>query len=122
MIKSINSSGRHVMISGGNTSPTYMAPNPGVMGAGNTRYNTQSQYIEVYDGYNWSQLNMSHTTIGLTYDAECAIDWAFNKSREEAELARLAESNSTIADLLDQKKELESKIKMVQILVKDHNV
>lgn len=123
MIKTVNGAGRHIMVNGGFPATTYMNTSSGYMNVGDLRYNSSMQRIEVYDGNSWIELNSSHASVGLTPDAERAIDWAINRQREEADLESLAKSNPTIADLVNQKKELDDKIKMVQTLIrKDTNV
>ena len=112
--------GRYMMVNGGMPATTYMNTSSGYMNVGDVRYNTNMQRLEVYDGNMWIELNTSHTSVGLTPDAERAIDWAIRRQREDADLESLAKSNPTIADLLNQKKELEDKIKMVQTLVKNN--
>jgi hypothetical protein len=77
------------------------------------------QRLEVYDGQIWIEISTGHASVGLTPDAERALDWANRKIAEEVELDRLAASNATIADLVNQKKELDDKIKMVQTLMKE---
>ncbi len=119
MIKTVNGSGRYIMVNGGFPATTYINPNHGAMNVGDLRYNTSRQHFELYDGNSWIQLSESHASVGLTPDAENAIDWAIRKQREDADLESLAKSNETIADLLNQKKELDDKIKMVQILTKE---
>jgi hypothetical protein len=125
MIKTVNGSGRYMMVNGGYPATTYMNTSSGYMNVGDMRFNPSQQRIEVYDGNYWMEfntshasVNTSHASVGLTPDAESAIDWALRKMKEDAELASLAETNSTIADLLEQKKALDHKIKMVQTLVK----
>jgi len=119
MIKTVNGSGRYMMVNGGMPATTYMNISSGLMNVGDLRYNSSMQRIEVYDGQMWMELNTSHASVGLTPDAERAIDWAIRRQREDADLESLAKSNPAIADLLNQKKELDDKIKMVQTLVKD---
>ena len=119
MIKTINGSGRHMMVNGGMPATTYMNTSSGLMNVGDLRYNSSMQRIEVYDGNMWMELNTSHASVGLTPDAERAIDWAIRKQREDADLESLAKSNPAIADLLNQKKELDDKIKMVQTLIRE---
>ena len=119
MIKSVSGAGRYVMVQGGFPATTYINTSSGYMNVGDVRYNTSIQRLEVYDGNMWVELNTSHASVGLTPDAERALDWANRKIEEEAELDRLAASNATIADLIKQKKELDDKIKMVQILTKE---
>lgn len=112
--------GRHMMVNGGMPSTTYMNTSAGYMSVGDVRYNSSMQRLEVYDGQMWIELNTSHASVGLTPDAERAIDWAIRKQREDADLESLAKSNKTLADLVNQKKEIEDKIKMVQTLVKNN--
>ena len=121
MIKTINGMGRHMMVNGGMPATTYMNTSAGYMSVGDLRYNVSMQRLEVYDGSSWIELNTSHASVGLTPDAERAVDWAIRKQREDADLESLAKSNPAIADLLNQKKELDDKIKMVQTLVKNNH-
>jgi len=118
MIKTVNGSGRYIMVNGGYPATTYINTSSGYMNVGDVRYNTQMQRLEVYDGQMWLEINTSHASIGLTPDAEVALDWATKKRNEELALEQLAKSNPTIADLVNQKKELDDKIKMVQTLMK----
>jgi len=119
MIKTINGSGRYVMVNGGYPATTYINTSSGFMNVGDVRYNTQLQRFEVYDGQMWLELSTSHASVGLTPDAESALDWAIKRMREDMELEILAKSNPTIADLITQKKEIDDKIKMVQTLIKE---
>lgn len=112
--------GRYVMVNGGMPATTYINTSSGSMNVGDCRYNTNMQRFEVYDGNMWTEINSSHASVGLTPDAEYAIEWAIKKQKEEMELEVLAKSNPAIADLLNQKKELDDKIKMVQTLVKNN--
>ena len=118
MLKTVNSMSRYMMVNGGMPATTYINTSSGYMNVGDVRYDTQMQRLEVYDGQMWREINSSHASIGLTPDAEMALDWANRKIAEEAELDRLAASNATIADLVEQKKALDHKIKMVQTLVR----
>lgn len=119
MIKTVNGSGRYIMVNGGFPANTYINTSSGFMNVGDVRYNTQMQRFEVYDGQMWLEINSSHASVGLTPDAENAIDWAIKKQREDRELEELAKTNPTVADLINQKKELDDKIKMVQTLMKE---
>lgn len=116
MIKTINGSGRYMMVNGGFPATTYMNTSSGYMNVGDVRFNTNMQRLEVYDGNMWIELSTSHASVGLTPDAENAIDWAIKKRHEDMELERLAESDPTIADLVNQKKDIESKIEVIKIL------
>lgn len=118
MIKTVNGSGRYMMVNGGFPATTYVNNSSGLMNVGDVRYNTSMQRFELYDGNMWVEISSSHASVGLTPDAENAIDWAIKKRQADLELEELAKSNPTIADLVNQKKDIEDKIKMAQILVK----
>ena len=117
MIKTVNGQGRYIMVNGGYPETTYINTSSGYMNVGDVRYNTNMQRLEVYDGQMWLEINTSHASVGLTPDAEMALDWAIKKKNEDMALENLAKSNPTIADLINQKKELDDKIKMVQTLI-----
>lgn len=118
MFKSIAATGRYINVQGGYSTSTYVN-NSGLMGVGNLRFDTASQSLQVYDGYTWVQLNMGHAMVGLFPDAEDAITWAIEKRREELALEETAKNNPAIADLLDQRKKIDEKIKVIDILTKD---
>ena len=119
MIKTINGSGRYVMVSGGMPSPTYVNTSSGYMNVGDVRYNTSLQRFEVYDGNMWVPMSESHASVGLTPDAESALDWARMKMMEEKAIEAKAKDNPAIADLLNKKREIEDQIKMVEILTRE---
>ena len=65
--------------------------------AGQMRYNTTTQQIEVYDGSSW--IGMSQTaTVGLSMPAEDAIRWAQTKMAEEADLKLRLEKHPGLKD------------------------
>ena len=117
MIGNIYSSSPSVIISG-STGSTYVNGYSGSQGVGNMRYNTSSQKMEVFDGTNWIMLNMGTASVGLSGEAEALLNWARVKRNEELELERLAEENPTIRDLVEQVKQKQDQIKMVQTLLK----
>jgi|688.fasta_scaffold24945_10 hypothetical protein len=119
MLRTVSGAGRYVMVNGGMPATTYINTGSGYMNVGDVRFNTNTQILEVYDGNRWVELQTSHASVGLTPDAESALDWAIKKRNEDMALEHLAKTNPTIADLLNQKKELDDKIKMVQILTKE---
>jgi len=119
MIKGINSQGRYTMVTGGGPMTTYVNTNSGNQGVGNMRFNTSTQNFEVYDGHTWVMINSAYTSVGLTNEAESLLDWARQKRDEEMALNALAATNHTIADLVEQKKNIDQKIKVVQILIKE---
>lgn len=119
MLKTINSSSRYTVVQGGTPVPTYINSVPGYMNVGDVRFNPNMQRLEVYDGQMWIEISTSYASVGLTPDAEMALDWAISKRNEDLALEHLARTNPTIGDLVNQKKELDDKIKMVQILMKE---
>lgn len=117
MISTIYSTSPSITVTGGTTS-TYVNGYGGAQGLGNMRYNTSSQKMEVFDGNSWVMLNMGTASVGLSGEAEALLNWARVKRNEELELARLAEENPTIKDLVEQVKQKQDQIKMVQTLLK----
>jgi hypothetical protein len=122
MIKTVNSAGRYVMVQGGFPATTYINTSSGYMNVGDVRFNTNAQSLEVYDGNRWVELNASHASVGLTPDAELALDWATKKRNEELALEQKAKDNPAIADLLKQRNTIDEKIKVIEILTKDNKV
>ena len=111
-----------MMVSGGMPAHTYINSSSGYMNVGDVRYNVQMQRLEVYDGQIWIEISTGHANVGLTPDAEMALDWAINKKREDAMLEEKAKSNPAIADLLKEKQKIEDQIKVIEILTKDNKV
>jgi hypothetical protein len=116
MIRGLSSTGNYTIIAGGAPATPYISN--GGLGAGNVRFNTNTQYMEVYDGHSWLQLASSYASVGLTPEAERLLDWARIKMMEELELEALAETNPTIKDLVDQINVKKEQIRVVQTLIK----
>lgn len=117
MIRQIYSSGRYMSVIGG-TGANYVSASPNSPRTGSMWFNTSLQQIEVYDGSSWIALTSNTPTISLTSEAESLLDWAKRKKTEEEQEQSLAQSNPTIADLLEQKKSIEEKINIVKTLIK----
>jgi hypothetical protein len=117
MIKNIAGGGKYLTVTGGSNS-TYVNNFSGAQGVGNMRYNTSSQNIEIYDGNNWVPMQSGYATVTMTPEAESLLDWAKQKRMEEEMTKSLAESNSTIADLLAQKNKIDEQISIVKTLIK----
>jgi len=79
------------------------------MSAGNMRYNTATQTIEVYDGSTWQPISQN-VSVGLSYEAEDVLRWAGYKMREENDLKRRMEKYPALKNAYEQ-------FKMVEILV-----
>ena len=120
MIKSIHSSSPFITVSGGNPGSTYIGNySNNAPGVGNMRYNPNSQNIEVYDGSTWIILSAHHTNINLSDEAVSLLQWARQKRDEELDIERLAQTNPVIKDLVNQIKDKEEQIKIVQTLIKE---
>lgn len=110
------------MVQGGMPAHTYINSSSGYMNVGDVRYNVQMQRLEVYDGQIWIEISTGHASVGLTPDAEMALDWATKKRIEEMALEQKAKDNPAIADLLKQRNTIDEKIKVIEILTKDTTV
>ena len=120
MIKSIHSNSPFITVSGGNPGSTYIGNySNNAPGVGNMRYNPNSQNIEVYDGSTWIILSAHHTNINLSDDAVSLLEWARKKRDEDLERERLAQTSPIIKDLVNQIKDKEEQIKVVQTLLKE---
>lgn len=93
MINSINAA-PGLMITGGSSQPYFNMQQPS---AGLTRYNANSQRLEVYDGTVWLQMG-SHPTIQFTPDVQEILTWAENKMREEQALEQRMKQHPGLRD------------------------
>ena len=97
MIKSVNSSGRYIQTGGGIPMSPYFSP--GAQGAGQMRFNTNSNNIEVWDGVAWKEISNNYASVGLTSEAESLLDWARTKRDEDLKFKALMELHPSIQDL-----------------------
>jgi hypothetical protein len=119
MIKSLSTSSPFITVSGGNPGSTYIGNYSIAPGVGNMRYNPNNQNIEVFDGSTWIILSAHHANINLSDETVSVLQWAKKKMLEEAERNKLAETNPAIKDLVNQIKDKEEQIKIVQALIKE---
>ena len=115
MIKSIVGS-RGVIVTSGLPGTTYVNMNN--PSAGLMRYNGNTNNTEIYDGTSWLPMQSSHASIELDAETLSLMNWARKKRSEEYELERLAKTNPTIKDLVEQVRSKQDQIKMVQNLIK----
>ena len=94
MIKNLVSSSESIRVS--HASLPYISPGAG--GSGMVRYNSNMQQLEVNDGSVWLQLGQT-SSIGLTQEAEQALQWAQQQRKREQELDALAKQHPGIKDL-----------------------
>ena len=86
---------------------------------GMVAYDGSSQGMKVFDGNTWLTLGGGVANIHLTQNAISILRWAEQKMLEEAERNKLAETTPAIKDLMDQIKEKEEQIRVVQTLLKE---
>lgn len=109
MIKTLSQSGTFVQVN--SYSPTHIYGSG--QSAGQVRYNTTSQQMEVYDGNNW--LNISTTaSVGLSWEAEEAIRWAQTKMAEESALKARLDKHPGLKDAYE-------KFQIMDILCKEED-
>lgn len=102
MIKTISSSSAFVQVTGGFPSsgpylqtPTVAGPPPAV---GAVKFDSASQNLQVWDGFNWLNMYTSHAMVGLNSAAEDAIKWAQQKQKDEQELEELMQRSPALRD------------------------
>jgi len=119
MIKDVISTGPFVQVmGGGNYTPYVNMSNPS---AGITRFNGNTQSLEVYDGASWMVISSSVASVGLTGDAVSAITWAKKKMEEESNLEKLAREHPAINIALDNLKKAKIQLDATIILSKEHD-
>lgn len=95
MIKGLHSTSPSVIV--GQSLVPNVYPTHGASLAGQIRYNISTQTYEIYDGSMW-QVASTSLPVGLTMDAEEAIEWAKRKMREEADLKDRMERHPGLKD------------------------
>jgi hypothetical protein len=85
---------------------------------GTVAYDSSSQTLKVYDGNAFLTIGGGVANIHLTQNAISILKWAEHKMLEEAERNKLAETTPAIRDLMNQIKEKEEQIRIVQTLIK----
>lgn len=110
MIKNLSQSGAFTQVS------SYYPPQIYGNGqsAGQVRYNTSTQQMEVYDGSSWISISQT-ATVGLTMPAEDAIRWAQTKMAEESALKLRLEKHPGLKDAYE-------KFQIMDILCKEEEV
>ena len=86
---------------------------------GMVSFDGSSQTMKVFDGSSWQTIGGGSAMVNLTPNAISILKWAEKKMLEEAERNKLAETNPTIRDLVEQIKQKEEQISIVQALIKE---
>jgi hypothetical protein len=97
------------------TSGAYITPYIGNTGqsAGNMRFNTTTQQMEVFDGSIWISISQN-VTVGMSYPAEEAIRWAHEKMSEERALKERMKRHPGLRDAYE-------KFQIMDILTKEED-
>ena len=103
MIKNITQSGVFTQVSSYSSPQIYSSG----QSAGQVRYNTSTQQMEVYDGNNWISISQT-ATVGLSHEAEEILRWAQTKRAEESELKAKIEKYPTLKSAYEQFKMIEA--------------
>jgi hypothetical protein len=91
------------------TTSSYNSAHIGANGqsAGQMRYNTSLQQVEVYDGVAWIMVSQN-ISVGLSYEADEVLRWAGLKMREEDELKAKMKKYPTLKSAYEQFKMIEA--------------
>ena len=117
MIKGI-AAGTMIDVQGGG-SGTYVYGKLDGQGIGTVLYNTKTQHLDVWDGYAWQQITLSHPTVSLNSSAVSAITWAMRKMEEDAQLEELSKKHPSVQAAYENLKRAEEQLKTTIILSKD---
>jgi hypothetical protein len=114
MIKHITSNSANLM------SSSYIPPyvNNNGQSAGQVRFNTSTQNMEVYDGNMWIAISQN-VSMGLSYGAEEAIRWAHERMTMEATAKEMAEKHKAVAAALENLNKAQEQLKTTIILSKE---
>jgi len=94
MIKSITSSSPYITVTGCNPMTPYFSP--GAQGAGQMRFNTSSNNIEVWDGVTWKELGMSYVNVDVSGEAQELLKWARETKNRELSRESRVRSNPAL--------------------------
>jgi hypothetical protein len=117
MIKSVNSSSKHLYAAGGSSLP-YVSVNHSNPASGMLRLNGSE--MEVFDGNSWVKIYASTANVGLNIEAEAAIDWAIKRQKQEQDWYELASSNEAVRIALDQLEQARTRVELTAILARDY--
>jgi len=119
MIKDVIGNTPFIQVTGGSGYTPYInMSNPS---AGMTRFNGNTQNLEVYDGHSWMVMSSSVASVGLTGEAINILSWAKQKMEDEVMLEKLAREHPAINLALDNLKKAKTQLDAIIILSKEHD-
>ena len=119
MIKGIAVTGKYTVVTNGSPMNPYISP--GGQSAGMTRYNTNMNTLEVYDGITWKEIGSSYASVGLTPEAESLLDWAKAKQSEELQYLSLASKHPAVKIALENLERAKQQLDATIILSEEHD-
>jgi hypothetical protein len=119
MIKDVIGTSPFVQVAGGGGYTPYI--NMSNASAGMTRWNGNTQNLEVYDGFSWITLSSNVASVGLTGEAVNILSWAKQKMEDEVMLEKLAREHPAINLALDNLKKAKTQLDAIIILSKEHD-
>jgi hypothetical protein len=111
--------GEYLNVTSNKGAQPYINKTNGQPMTGAMSYDPSSQQMKVYDGNVWLSLGGGSAVVNLDPEAIRILNWAKERMQEEAERERLSETNPTIRDLMDQIKQKEEQLRIVQTLIKE---
>lgn len=88
---------------------------------GQMRFNTSSQQYEVFANGVWNPSGV-YASVDPSQRMIQILEWAESKMHMEQEVMKLLADNPTVADVYNNYKEAEAKLKVVMTLIKDNSV
>ena len=94
-----------ILVSGGNTSLPYVAPNSNNPMTGMLRINNTD--IEVFTGNHWQQVSSSYATVSLDQDTQDLLQWARAQRQMALNRMTIAQNNPALMKALEAVKRAE---------------
>ena len=79
------------------------------------RWNTQSNFMEVYNGSSWQQIG-GMVNVSLTAEVETILKWAREEMHKSMQIKAMAAKSVTVADALAAYEDAASKLQVIMTL------
>lgn len=120
MLNNLASSSKYINASSNDVYQGNFHPTANAKFVGDLMYDHNTNQIKVFDGSCWVTLETSTGYVGMSYEAEEALEWAIKKRQQEEEWYKLATTNEAVRIALDQLEQAKAKLELITILSKDH--
>ena len=118
MIKGLQGE-KHVTVTGGNTSVPYVNHNDSVPLQGMMRICGSD--MQVFTGGAWMTINTSYASVGLSNQAQEAIDWAQYKMQEERNLESLKAQYPQLTGAIEEVEQAKKALDTLIALTKEYD-